>query len=504
MPPVHRAAVIGLVVATVAVGAAAASATLWHAHTASSSIQSGSHGLVTGFLLEDEPDSTQVVIDKRIATTGSTIVRIHALWSEIAPATPGSKFEPTNPADPEYAWQKLDASIQHAHAAGLQVLLTVTGAPHWAERGGTGYATAYAAYNPDPKAFGQFATALAKRYDGSFRGLPRIRYFEVWNEPNVSFYFTPQSETEADGTKVNVAATLYRALVNSFADAVHQVDRNNIVVAGSLAPFTIQGVSYVESTGGIHFLRELLCLSLSGPPRPTCSAKAHFDALSFHPYTSGGPTHHALNPGDLSLGDMPAARAVLAAGIKAGHVVSSMPVGMWVTEFSWDTNPPDPQAVPAGLQARWVAEALFRMWKNGVSRVIWYQVRDWAYPGTDYQSGLYFKGATLSADRPKPGLLAFHFPFVAYAAHGRIAFWGRDENSTSARVTIQLRTGGRWRTVGTKTADRFGIFQGSFASAARQGVARAVVDNVSSRSFSLQPPANENMAVTPFGVGSKK
>jgi hypothetical protein len=228
----------------------------------------------------------------------------------------------------------------------------------------------------------------------------------------------------------------------------------------------------------------------------------HFDALSFHPYSSGGQNHQALNPGDLSLGDMPEARAVLAAAVRAGHVVSARPVTMWVTEFSWDTNPPDPKAVPAGLQARWVAEALHRMWQNGVSLVVWYQVRDWPYPGTDYQSGLWYLGKTLAADKPKPGLQAFRFPFVAYAKKGRITYWGRTDTSGAARVKIELNTGEGWTQVGTRVADRFGVFFGSFGSSATKGMVRAVTATGVARPFSLTVPPD--LHVTPFGVGSVK
>jgi len=61
--------------------------------------------------------------------------------------------------------------------------------------------------------------------------------------------------------------------------------------------------------------------------------------------------------------------------------------------------------------ARWVSEALYRMWQDGVSLVVWFQLRDnpkgtftW---GQTYQSGLYFRTTPLYADeREKPAALA--------------------------------------------------------------------------------------------------
>ncbi len=123
-------------------------------------------------------------------------------------------------------------------------------------------------------------------------------------------------------------------------------------------------------------MRELLCMSAGDHPHPTCAKTIHFDIWAHHPYTSGGPTHKALNPDDVSIGDLPEMKRLLDAAVKAGHVVSRQRIRFWVTEFSWDSQPGDPKGVPAGLHARWVSEGLYRMWQSGVSLVIWFNLRD--------------------------------------------------------------------------------------------------------------------------------
>ena len=129
--------------------------------------------------------------------------------------------------------------------------------------------------------------------------------------------------------------------------------------------------------GRAAHVHALAALPLAGlHPQPTCSARVHFDVWSTDPYTAGGPTHQAHRPNDVSLGDLPEMKAVLDAGVAAGHIVSPQPVQFWVTEFSWDSNPPDPAGVPAALEGRWVAEALYRMWSAGVSLVVWFTLRD--------------------------------------------------------------------------------------------------------------------------------
>ncbi|MGH3001627.1 MAG: hypothetical protein ACRDM1_02985, partial [Gaiellaceae bacterium] len=351
---------------------------------------------------------------------------------------------------------------------------------------------------PSATEFGRFATAIAGRYSGQTAGLPRVRYWEVWNEPNVSLYLMPQYQ----GGRA-VAAVWYRKLVNSFSDAVHRVHDDNVVIAGGLSPFSVRN-RYVDTASPLGFMRSLLCLSAGAVPRPTCDDPVRFDAWSVHPYTSGGPTHHAYNHNDLSLGDLPKVRPLLQAALRLGHLKSAVPVQFWVTEFSWDTKPPDPNGVPVDLQARWVAEALYHAWNDGVSMFTWFTLRDQPLKTSDFQSGLYFRGRTVGADRAKPTLTAFSFPFVAYRQANGVFVWGRTPSSTAGTVAIEARTAGATTTVAYLHADRYGIFNGVVRKGATATDFRARSATRTSLEFALTPPANENLPATPFGVGSRK
>jgi hypothetical protein len=246
-------------------------------------------------------------------------------------------------------------------------------------------------------------------------------------------------------------------MVNAFASAVHSVDANNLVIAGGLAPFTsFVGRKNLWGVGPLQFMRMMLCVSKR--LKPTCNARTSFDIWSHHPYTSGGPTHHAFLPNDVSLGDLPKMRRVLDAAIRMGHITSQHPIRFWVTEFSWDTSPPDPKGVPLRLHARWVAEALYRMWQSGVSLVTWFRLRDDPFPSGFIQSGLYFRGRTMARDRPKPALEAFRFPFVAYRERHGVFLWGRTPTSQPGPVLIDERRGRRWRRLAIARANRYGIF----------------------------------------------
>src|SRR5207248_10179685 len=132
-------------------------------------------------------------------------------------------------------------------------------------------------------------------------------------------------------------------------------------------PVTFTSEYGLTSAAPLRFMRALLCMSKGATPRRTCTNRIAFDAWAHHPYTSGGPTHHALRPDDVSLGDLPEMRSLLDAAWRAGSITARHAPQFWVTEFSWDSDPPDPKAVPAQLEARWVAEALYRMWQSRIS-----------------------------------------------------------------------------------------------------------------------------------------
>ena len=125
-------------------------------------------------------------------------------------------------------------------------------------------------------------------------------------------------------------------------------------------------------------------------------------------------------------------RALLTAAKRAGNIVSPRAPQFWVTEFSWDSNPPDPKGVPSALHARWVAEALYRMWQAGVSTVIWFRLQDDPLRQSPYQSGFYTAGG-----RAKHSLEAFRFPFVALRTASGVSVWGRTPSGKSGSVTVE-------------------------------------------------------------------
>ena len=238
-------------------------------------------------------------------------------------------------------------------------------------------------------------------------------------------------------------------------------------------------------------MRRLLCLSRA--LRPTCANRVRFDVWSTHPYTSGGPTHEAVLPDDVSLGDLGEMRAVLTAAERAGHIQSRGRARFWVTEFSWDSNPPDPRGVPTSLLVRWVPHALYQMWRNGVSLVTWFQVLDEPLDSSPLQSGLYYRDGS-----PKPYLQGFRFPLVAFPRGHGVYVWGRTPTSKRGRVLVQQKSTSRWKTLAVLTSDGAGIFQRTFATAPR-GDVRARLAGTADFSLPFSLKAVADRIYTPFG-----
>ena len=423
----------------------------------------------------------------RALASGASVVRLSLYWPSVAPEEQmSSVFNPSDPGDAAYNWAAFDRQVRAASARGLTPIAMVSGAPVWAQAG----TDPSSPTGVKPKEYGRFAAAAAARYGGSFGDLPRIQIWQAWNEPNITTFLRPQLVRGRP-----VAAHNYRALVNAFAASVKRIHEDNLVVAGGLAPFrdsTQDIVDQDEDWGPLSFMREVLCLS--DRLRPKCAARVRFDVWAMHPYTSGGPTHHAVLPNDVSLGDLPEVRATLRAAARAGHIIGESPTRFWVTEFSWDSSPPDPNAVPVSLLNRWVAHALYTMWRNGVSLVTWFTLVDEDRQRSFFQSGLYFRRGL-----PKPVRQAFRFPVVALPRENQIVVWGRTPRGAQRRVAIEHRIGRQWRTLVVVRSDRNGLFWRRI-TARPIGSVRAQIVETEERSLPFGVAPVPDRIFNPFGT----
>ena len=420
--------------------------------------------------------SSEPAAFQNVKRAGAQLVEVPLRWGLVAPSTEPAQWNPEDPADPNYNWESVDLWVAHAVKAGLTPVLEVFGAPTWADRCSAINPTQEVICNPDPAALAAFAKAAARRYSGHFEGLPRVHYWQGLNEPNLSLFFEPQFE----GGKP-VSPTLYRTLINTFYAAVKSVNRSNLVLAAGLGPIAVPHYTI----GPMRFTRLLLCMAGRSNPHPTrgnCGGGVHFDIFSIHPYTTGGPTHKGgIN--DVELGDLPKLQTLLRAADRAGRIRGRFRhTPLWVSEFSWDSKPPDPGGLSMKIEKQWTAEALYRAWSAGVSNFFWFSLSDFPpEPKRPFsetlQSGLYFWAPTAAEEQPKELLYAFRFPFVAFHRRNGLFFWGRTPTSRGGRIVIQVQKGRRWRRVSAARADANGIFSGvarTLYGRNKQGAVRAL------------------------------
>jgi len=393
----------------------------------------------------------------RTVATRAGLVLLELDWSSAEPTPPPAGANPTNPSGPEYDFSAYDAVIRKFAGTGIQPAFLVTDAPSWAEApGGPPNFEARGAWQPNATAFGEFAAALARRYSGSFpdpaypgRALPRVRYYQAWGEANFSIHLAPQW-VRSGASWVPAGPGIYRNLLNAFYAGIKSVHADNFVITTGFGPYgdSPGGCSGAQGIGSgcrmppAMFARELLCLHGEGLRPESCRNPAHFDAMAMDPYEVGSPTTHAYAADDVSAPDLGKLTRVLNKAGQLGHALPRGHKQLWVTEFSYDSDPPNPGGVSLATQARWVDQALYMFWSEGVSTAVWYLIRDQAptYNADSYFSGLYFYNGA-----PKPAFEAFRFPFVVLPSGRSVTVWGIPPKS--GRLAVQRKQGRSWKTL---------------------------------------------------------
>ena len=126
---------------------------------------------------------------------------------------------------------------------------------------------------------------------------------------------------------------------------------------------------------------------------------------------------------------------------------------IWLTEFGYQTNPPDYFGVKPSTQAQYVGEAALRAYQlPSVTVLIQFLVRD--EPQLDrFQSGLFNVHGVA-----KPSYSAFRFPLAQVTRRGRARRCGpgpAGKGARTYRLQVGRANGGwRWRSAasGTRTA----------------------------------------------------
>jgi hypothetical protein len=402
----------------------------------------------------------------RTRATGAKLVLLELDWASVEPNAPANSAAATNPAAPQFRFNTMDQRIKEFAGTGMTVALLVTDAPQWAEGpGGSADLRGRGAWEPNAAAFGQFAAALARRYSGSYPDLsslghflPHVGYYQAWAEANFQIHLAPQW-VEVGGKLEPNAPSLYRGMLNAFYNGIKSVNSSDFVITTGFGPYgDSPGVCSVGEVGSgcrmhpAEFARDLLCLN-SSLRKQSCPNPAHFDALAVDPYEVGSPLTHAYNKDDVSAPDLARLTKPLNRAVSQGTALPKAHKQLWVTEFSYESRPPNPNAVKLMTQAHWLEEAFYEFWSEGASTAVWYLVGD--QPGTDYnvvyKSGVYFNDG-----QPKPALTAYRFPFVVRPYGSAARAWGIAP--IGGRVAVQHKKGRKWRTLFQARASAGGVF----------------------------------------------
>jgi len=344
-------------------------------------------------------------LDGRLDTLdrmGARLVRFTVNWRQVARTEPRKAV---NPADPAYDWSNTDAVLNGLHTRKLAVLVTLYGTPAWANGGRKASALPASKWS-----LGAFATAVAQRY-------PWIRMWEVWNEPNLRSFLNPNSPV------------LYvQRLLNPTYAALHALNRANRVAGGATSPRpTPSGMSPVAFMRGMR------------------AARPRMDAYSHHPY----PVTRRERPsgfygntcryckGVLTLANLPLLLKEVRRDFGAKRI--------WLTEYGYQTNPPDPSGVSRSVQAQYLAEAALRA-RNArfVDVMINFMVRDETRLA-GWQSGL-----LTATGAAKPSFNSFMLPIAQAGRTGlRTTIWGQVRAGFGKReYRLQRLAGVRWVNVG--------------------------------------------------------
>jgi hypothetical protein len=400
-------------------------------------------GIVTGFSSNYYQSSDPAFWLDRTVDTGAGIVRLGVEWPAIMVGSQRPP-DPTNPGSASYNFSSIDPAVRGARARGLAVLLTVNHAPDWAEGPGPRPANAMPhTWKPNPSDLADFSQAVAARYSGGFDPdgsgpapqLPAAQALQVWNEPNQEFFLSPAYA--ADGTTPS-SPNHYRQMLNASYNAVKAVNPQMLVVTAGTSPYGDDpGGPYPDPNNRrirpVQFWQQVL------------SDRTLFDVFAHQPInnTGGGPLQSATNPYDATTPDLGRVVNMLRAAESGGTTLpGSQPV--WVTEFWWDSNPPNSVGVPLDTQAAWIEQSLYLFWKAGASVAIDFQlgdVNDLLNVRAGFQSGPFF-----SNGQPKPSLTAFRFPFVTERIDKKtLRAWGWAPESGT--LSIQQKQGSRWVTI---------------------------------------------------------
>jgi hypothetical protein len=406
-----------------------------------------------------------------IRSLGADRVRVSVFWSIVAPAaqsTARPRFDATDPgAYGPTAFSRYDTLLELAAARGIAVNFDITSpAPYWAT-GRPPRGDIQKNWQPSPSEFGQFVTALGRRYSGTYvparaapfvpagKPLPRVSYWSIWNEPNQPGWLTPQYSGTA-AHPVPVAPVIYRNLLDAAYAALvatghapQSAGGSDTLLIGETAPkgdatARLRPCSAAQTAEictaaikPVDFVRTLYCVGTSGQPLSGAAAtavgcpaafsapafvQAHpalFNATGYahHPYElTFAPTQVPSDPAFITIANLPTLTALLAQIMSDYGFKRPLGLPLYLTEFGYLTDPPSPLGLSFAAQSAYMNEAEFTTYNNPNVATLsqFLLVDDLPKPGVRNPllayGGTFQTGLELANGRHKPSFEAYRLP----------------------------------------------------------------------------------------------
>jgi len=306
------------------------------------------------------------------------VLRTNMYWGGkygVANTRPGN---PSNPEDPAYDWTLYDALVGDATKYGMKVVFSIYRTPAWAGGGARGNVAP-----KNPIDLQRFALAAAKRY-------PQVKFWLAWNEPNNPVYLTPQYKRVA-GKWVVWSGLKYAGICNAVVKGVHAAKTSAKVGCGVTDPNGNNAPATSRpSVSPLVFINAMKRYGAKG-----------FDAYAHHPYPQRPVETPRSKPTSRSSVTLYNINTLIALVTKNW---GRKPI--WITEYGYQTNPPDKFAgVSWAKQASYLKQAFAIARANPrIQMMLWFLFQDDVYRprGFDWQSGLITQTGTR-----KPSFNAF-------------------------------------------------------------------------------------------------
>lgn len=227
-------------------------------------------------------------IDERLpllSATKTKFTRIDILWNQVAPTRPANA---RSHQDPAYDWSRTDRIMCGLAKRGIVPMVASFSTPTWAAIGNKDLfnGTEVNPARPNLTHYQNWVFALAKRYNGrqkpavkdptcTMKFLPRVRHWEVWNEPQIERTLSPQvvgRKRVALQHYVKMTTRAYKQIRK--AQKPYFGKRKPIVIAGAGAPLSSTSKT---GTSARTWMKAML------------RSSAKFDAYSQHIYPAAAP-----------------------------------------------------------------------------------------------------------------------------------------------------------------------------------------------------------------------